>query len=169
MLRFLFPYKNYPTSVNLMLLVLRLLFGVLLMWHGVVKIVNFGDIVTSFPDPLGVGSRMSLYMVIFAEVVCSMGVIVGAFYRLALIPPIFSMLIAFLVIHNHDAFAAKELALIFLVMFCLMFCMGAGSLSLDNIIASLLHKNEAEVNSVSHPVSTNRQETPLPTDDAPRQ
>ena len=41
MLRFLFPYKVYPRSVDAMLMIMRLLFGGLMMWHGMSKIDNF--------------------------------------------------------------------------------------------------------------------------------
>lgn len=176
MLRFLFPYKRYPMSVDAMLLVMRILFGGLLLWHGLVKVINFGDIVTTFPNPLGIGSRLSLYLVIFAEVACSMGVIVGAFYRLALIPLIFSMLVAFFIVHSHDGFAMKELALIFLIMLVVMFLMGAGAYSLDNITASLLNRNEAdklsEIQSARPEKGTaneSRQGIQPPTDGEPRQ
>ena len=78
---------------------------------------NFESLVATFPNPLGLGSRFSLYMIIFVEVFCSVGVIFGAFYRLALIPMIFSMCVAFVVVHRGQPFAAKELAFIYLVVF----------------------------------------------------
>ena len=107
MLRFLFPYKVYPKSVSLMLLCLRVLFGGLMMWHGILKIENFVSLVDNFPNPIGLGSRFSLYLAIFAEVICSAAVIVGAFYRLALIPLICTMGVAMIIVHNGQSFAAK--------------------------------------------------------------
>ena len=145
MLRFLFPYKVYPKSVSLMLLCLRVLFGGLMMWHGILKIENFVSLVDNFPNPIGLGSRFSLYLAIFAEVICSAAVIVGAFYRLALIPLICTMGVAMIIVHNGQSFAAKELALIFMSMFVLMFCMGAGEYSLDNIIAKRLYENRLAI------------------------
>ncbi|MBR2015285.1 MAG: DoxX family protein, partial [Alistipes sp.] len=58
------------------------------------------------------------------------------------IPSIFSMLIAFFVVHSGEGFAAKELALIYLVMFLILFRMGAGSYSLDNVIARRMYVAE---------------------------
>ncbi len=179
MLRFLFPYKVYPKSVSLMLLCLRVLFGGLMMWHGILKIENFVSLVDNFPNPIGLGSRFSLYLAIFAEVICSAAVIVGAFYRLALIPLICTMGVAMIMVHNGQSFAAKELALIFLVMYILLFLMGAGRYSLDNMISVQMHDG-ATCTDINHDCSSEHkssetdatphlQDSGLPTDDVPRQ
>ena len=68
-----------------------MIFGGLLFSHGIAKWSNFDTMSTMFPDPLGIGSSASLSLAIFGEVICSLGFIVGAFYRLALIPMIFTM------------------------------------------------------------------------------
>ena len=81
-----------------------MIFGGLLFSHGIAKWSNFDTMSTMFPDPLGIGSSASLSLAIFGEVICSLGFIVGAFYRLALIPMIFTMCIAFFVIHGADPF-----------------------------------------------------------------
>jgi putative oxidoreductase len=47
---------------------------------------------------------------------------------------IFTMCIAFFVIHSSDAFAAKELALIYLIIFVLLFIAGPGRFSVDAMI-----------------------------------
>lgn len=135
---FLFPLKLYPRSVSVMLLVLRLLFGVLLLWHGMNKIAQVETVAESFPNPLGLGHKLSFYLVVFAEVICSAAVIMGAFYRLALIPIIFAMAVAFFVVHHGQPLVAKELALIYMVVFVVLYFMGAGAYSLDNIIAKRL-------------------------------
>ena len=124
------------------LLALRILFGVLLLSHGVQKWMNFSAMSGSFPDPLGVGSTLSLGLAIFGEVFCSVGFIFGAFYRLALIPMIFTMGMAFFVIHANDPFAIKELAFIYLVVFILMYITGPGKFSIDHIISSAVSKKK---------------------------
>ena len=144
LMSFLFPYQPLPMRDNLALLALRLLFGGLLMWHGVSKVAGLGG-AASFPDPIGLGSTLSLYLVVFAEVACGAAVIVGAFFRLAIIPILVTMCVALFVVHRGQAFAAKELALIYLVVYALMFCTGAGELSLDNIIAKRLYKNRLAI------------------------
>lgn len=179
MLRFLFPYRVYPRSVDAMLLALRLLFGGLMVWHGVSKIENFTSLVANFPNPIGLGSRLSLYLAIFSEVICSVAVIVGAFYRLALIPLIFTMGVAMIVVHNGQSFAAKELALIFLVIFVLLFLMGAGRYSLDNMISVQIHDvgtctekgNGCAASGVAMVADSTprQQDSAPPTDDVPHQ
>lgn len=144
-LSLLFPYKNYSVSMSVLVLVLRLLFGGLMLWHGVSKIENFEELVVGFPNPLGLGHRLSLCLVIFAEVFCSVAVIVGAFFRLALLPLIFSMCVAMFIVHNGQSFAAKELAVIFLVIFVVLIFVGAGRFSLDNIIAARLYKERTAI------------------------
>lgn len=65
--KFLFPSKPDSTAMSLLLLALRILFGILLMSHGVQKWANFDAMSESFPDPLGVGSQMSLILAILAN------------------------------------------------------------------------------------------------------
>lgn len=84
-----------------------MLFGVLLLSHGIAKVNDFAALSEVFPDPLGLGSRISLTLAIFGELFCSVGFIVGAFYRLALIPMIFTMCVALFVVHGDDPFAVK--------------------------------------------------------------
>ena len=136
--KFLFPSKPEGTAMSLLLLGLRILFGVLLMSHGVQKWANYDALSGSFPDPLGIGSQLSLILAIFGEMVCSMAFIFGFLYLLAMIPMIFTMCIAFFVVHGNDPFAVKELAFIYLVVFILLYIAGPGKFSLDHFIAKAL-------------------------------
>ena len=56
----------------------------------------------------------------------------------AMIPMIFTMCIAFFVVHGSDPFAVKELAFIYLVVFILLYIAGPGKFSLDHFIAKAL-------------------------------
>ena len=103
--KFLFPSKPDGTAMSLLILALRILFGILLMSHGVQKWANYDVMSGSFPDPLGIGSQLSLVLAIFGEMVCSMAFIFGFLYRLAMLPMIFTMCIAFFVVHGSDPFA----------------------------------------------------------------
>ncbi|MDH6313398.1 putative oxidoreductase [Parabacteroides sp. PFB2-10] len=134
-LRFLFPLKPDNKEYSLFLLVFRILFGVLLMTHGIQKWMNFSELSQVFPDPLGVGSPVSLGLAIFGEVACSIAFILGAFYRLAVIPMLFTMMIAFFVIHGGDPFAAKELAFVYMIVYVILFMAGPGRYALDRVIA----------------------------------
>ena len=136
--KFLFPSKPDGTAMSLLILALRILFGILLMSHGVQKWANYDVMSGSFPDPLGIGSQLSLVLAIFGEMVCSMAFIFGFLYRLAMLPMIFTMCIAFFVVHGSDPFAVKELAFIYLVVFILLYIAGPGKFSLDHFIAKAL-------------------------------
>lgn len=138
--RFLFPSKPDDTAISLLLLALRILFGMLLLSHGIQKWTNYENMSATFPDPLGVGSSVSLGLAIFGELACSIGFIFGALYRLAMIPMIFTMCVAFFVVHGNDPFAAKELAFVYLVVFVLMYITGPGKFSLDRFISIPLSK-----------------------------
>lgn len=141
-LKFLFPIKPDSTNVSLFLLALRILFGGLLLMHGLQKLNNFESLSSSFPDPLGVGSNISLGLAVFGEVVCSLGCIFGALYRLALIPMIFTMCMAFFVIHQGDPFTAKELAFVYLIVLILMYIAGPGRYALDRFVSVPLSKKK---------------------------
>lgn len=134
--------KPDGTAFSLLLLAFRLLFGVLLLSHGMQKWANFDSLSVLFPDPLGVGHSISLGLAIFAELACSIGFIFGALYRLVLIPMIFTMGMAFFVIHGNDPFSLRELSLVYMVVFVLMFLTGPGKFSLDRLIAVPLSRKK---------------------------
>lgn len=135
---FLFPTKSNTTKVSLLLLAVRIIFGILLMNHGIQKWTNFQELLAVFPDPLGVGSPLSLGLAIFGELACSMAFIIGFLYRLAMIPMVFTMAVAFFVIHGNDPFATKELAFVYLVVFILMYIIGPGKFAVDRWIGKAL-------------------------------
>lgn len=132
--KFLFPkYDN--SKLSALLLCARIAFGLLLLSHGMQKLMNFHTLAATFPNPLGIGSEFSLILAIFAEVFCSIGFIVGFLYRLAMIPMIFTMFMAYFVIHGQDPFAVKELAFLYLIVFIFMYITGPGSFALDYFFA----------------------------------
>lgn len=141
---FLFPTKPNTAKISLLLLAVRIIFGILLMNHGIQKWSNFQELSTAFPDPIGLGSPFSLGLAIFAELICSMAFIIGFLYRLALVPMIVTMIVAFLVIHTNDVFAVKELAFVYLVVFVLMYITGPGRFSIDYIIGNELRRRKAK-------------------------
>lgn len=141
---FLFPLRPDGKAYSLLLLAFRLLFGLLLMAHGMQKLMDYSALSSVFPDPFGIGSKISLILAIFAELICSIGFVLGAFYRLALIPMTFTMATAMFVIHGHDSFAIKELPFIYLAVFIIMYIAGAGRYSLDRFIALALEKEKKE-------------------------
>lgn len=84
-----------------------------------------------FADPLGIGELPSLILTIFAELVCSMLVIVGFKTRLAAIPLIVTMLVAALVVHINDPFSKMELPLLYAAVYSALAISGSGKFSVD--------------------------------------
>ena len=102
--------------------------------HGWSKFVHYAEQSQKFSDPLGVGSQVSLLLVIFAELFCSFLLLLGLFTRLALVPLVISMGIAVFVIHAGDPMSDKEHALLFFVPYVAMFFTGPGSYSVDRLL-----------------------------------
>ena len=113
----------------------------MLIFHGYPKLVNFSTYATSFPDPLGIGSAASLALVVFAEFFCSLLIILGTATRLACIPLIITMMVAFFVIHSSDPFSVKELSFLYLIIFTFLLFSGSGAYSLK--ISQFFKKNKS--------------------------
>lgn len=121
-------------SMSIVSLVLRLLVGGAMLTHGIPKLMSYATLSHNFPDPIGIGSQASLILDIGAEVGCSLLLIVGLFTRLAMLPLMFSMIVAIFLVHGPDTFAAKELAVLYMTIYIALFATGAGSLSVDRLI-----------------------------------
>lgn len=127
------PKLPSSNTVSLLTLWTRIIIGMLFLNHGIEKWMNFSSLTETFPDPLWLGSTISLILVIFAEVFCAFAFIFGIFFRIALIPMIISMSVAFFVVHSGMPLASKELALLYLVIFVACFISGPGRYSVDHI------------------------------------
>lgn len=66
-LNFLFPGEPRDSRSSWLLLAARVVFGLLLMSHGIAKLQNFEALSATFPDPLGVGSRVSLVLAVLGR------------------------------------------------------------------------------------------------------
>jgi len=120
---------------NLGLLLLRLGVGSMMLGsHGWGKLTSFASKADGFPDPLGLGSPLSLALVVFAEVVCPLLLIAGLATRVAAIPLLVTMLVAAFVIHGDDPFAKKEFALLYALPCLTLVLTGAGAYSVDAVL-----------------------------------
>ena len=126
--------KNKETLVSTGLLLLRVSFGCFMLVHGWQKFAGFSEIADKFPDPIGMGNRLSLTMAIAAEVGCSLLLIVGFGTRLAAIPLAFTMIIAMFVVHGSDPWKTKELAACYLAVYATLMLTGAGRFSIDHCV-----------------------------------
>ena len=123
-----------PRSSDWILLALRVVFGTFLLVHGIQKIMDYGTLSSTFPDPIGLGSRISLQLAIFAEFLCSLGVITGFLFRLSLIPVMFTMCVAAFVVLGGAPWGQRELPVSYLMVFAIMFISGPGRISLDALV-----------------------------------
>lgn len=126
--------SEQPISTDLGLLLLRLIAGGAMLTHGFskfLKVLN-GDL--QFGDPVGLGQEVSLLLVVFAEFICSILLIIGLGTRLALIPLIITMAVAFFVVHGADEFGAREMPFLYLGIYISIFFTGPGKYAADRIL-----------------------------------
>lgn len=119
-------------SFNIALLLLRAAAGILLFIdHGIPHIMRFNTLQNSFFDPIGIGHRWSLLLLIFAEVFCSLFIVLGLFTRLAAIPVVIAMAVAVFLFHKGQPLKEMEPAVIFMCMYLVILFTGPGRYSVD--------------------------------------
>src|SRR5690554_1852551 len=123
------------TQLDVALLALRIGIAAMMLVHGLPKLQMLlsGD-VSQFPSVLGLGSGLSLTLATMAEVLCSILILVGLGTRLASIPLLITMLVAVLIVHAADPFAAQELGLLYLMGYVVLLLLGGGRFSLDALL-----------------------------------
>lgn len=132
----LFNKSHAPINLDAGILIVRVAISVLMLMHGVPKLMKFfADEPVAFTSFLGMGPGFSLALAVFAEVACSIFLILGFATRLVLIPLITTMSVAVLHIHAEDPFAVKEKAVIFLLTYIFLYFTGSGKYSLDRILS----------------------------------
>lgn len=143
---FLFPQHFRGKGVSFFILVLRVFFGVLFFLHGLDKMMNFSALSETYPSVLGFGSYMTLMVTIFCEFCCSLFLIAGLLIRIMMLPMIVAMGVAFFDI--HDALLPEgELALIYLIVFLILYFVGPGRYSLDYLLDRKFTKEKAQMSS----------------------
>jgi len=133
-MRKLFSSKYSAGAFNAAMLFLRLAFGILMMNHGYQKLLHFADKQHSFMNFLGMGSTLSLALVIFAEFFCALFIMLGLFTRLAAIPLIIATCVMIFKVHNGDVFGDGETTALYLTGFLVLLLVGPGRVSVDSMI-----------------------------------
>lgn len=132
-------------TLALALLILRVAIGAMMLMHGLGKLTMlFGNDALSFPDPLGIGVTTSLALAVFAEVFCSVFLILGIATRISAVSLIVTMLIAAFLVHGNDGFAAQELAFLYLLIYLVIAIVGAGKYSIDNWLSEKINKKVSQ-------------------------
>jgi len=119
------------TSFNIAVLIIRATFGLLLLInHGIDKLKHFAEKQSSFPDPLHIGHMPTLMLVLFAEVFCTVFIVLGLFTRIMAIPVVINFaVIVFLVGKSYDVH--HESGILFFAAFLSVLLMGPGKYSID--------------------------------------
>ena len=143
---FLFPQYCRERIVSLLILALRVFFGVLFFSHGLDKMINFNELSYTYPSVFGFGSYMTLMVSIFAEFACSLFLISGLIVRITVLPMIAAMAVAFFDIHD-GMMPEGELSLIYLILFCILYVTGPGRYSLEYLI-DMRHQKEKKTDEI---------------------
>ena len=133
-MRKLLSTKYSAGAFSAAMLILRLGVGILMMMHGFDKLIHFGELQHKFMNFLGIGSTMSLALVVFAEFFCSLFLILGLFTRLAAIPLIIATCVMVFKAHNGDVFGDGETAALYLTAYLVLLFVGPGRVSVDSMI-----------------------------------
>ena len=111
--------------------ILRLSFGGLMLSHGWGKFNKLlaGDF--RFPDPIGLGTEISLFLAVVGEFICPILLILGWKTKWVSIPPALTMLVAAFIFHADDPWGKKEFPLLYFFGYLAIFLLGSGKYSLD--------------------------------------
>ncbi len=123
-----------PLNTNLALLLLRLWLGFsLFIRHGIEKFSHFSTMKQHFPDPLHVGTGLSLSFALVSDGICSVLVMAGLFSRIATLVIVLNLLVVFVTLH-HLTFGEDHAELVYLYLggFLALLAAGPGKFSLDH-------------------------------------
>lgn len=121
--------------MNVTIMLVRICIGAFMLTHGIPKFARFfADDPISFIDPFGIGEATTLAVVVFAEVFCSIFIMLGFFTRVAAIPLIINMAVITFLVHAGEAFSDKELPLMYLVAYIIILATGSGKFSIDHYL-----------------------------------
>ncbi|MDA3881124.1 MAG: DoxX family protein [Prolixibacteraceae bacterium] len=131
----LLSVNNAPVSTDFALLLIRVGFGVLMLTHGIPKFgMLFSGEPVQFLPLFGLSATASMALAATAEVGGSLLLILGLGTRIAVIPLIFTMLVAVFVAHASDPLAVKEPAIHFLIAYFALLFAGSGRYSVDKLL-----------------------------------
>lgn len=124
--------NNTTPGTDLALLLARFGISTLILTHGIPKLLSLlsGEPI-QFASVMGMSAAVSLCLAIFAEVVCSVFILVGFGTRFAAIPLIITMAVAVFTFHAADPFKVQEMALLYMLAFVVLLFAGSGKYSLD--------------------------------------
>jgi putative oxidoreductase len=167
---------RHDIATSIGLLILRLGIGGYMLSHGVGKLdLLLAGQFEAIGDPIGLGSTLSLVLLVLAEFLCALLVMVGLATRFAAAPIVFAMAVAAFVTHGGDPWTmegtvrvsatgevslgfSKQPALMFLIPFLALVFTGAGRFSFDALIRPRLRpRAKHETVEEAFPVNTHEE------------
>lgn len=125
---------NYSAGAfNVSMLLMRLVFGILMMTNGYDKLIGFSGMKNDFMNFMGMGSTTSLILVVFAEFFCALFLVLGLFTRLSAIPLVICMGVALFKAHNMDILGDGSNATLYLGAYLTILLLGPGKFSVDGL------------------------------------
>jgi len=129
-------------NIDFGLLLIRLIIGLLMAFYGYEKLIHFNEMASSDfwtkqVSFLGMPSTISLGLTVFAELICSLLLIVGLFSRVSLFFLLFCMAWIFLVVFpfsigdKGDNGYQFNVAFVYFAIYFGLFFTGPGKYSLD--------------------------------------
>ena len=137
----IFSTTYNPLQLDLLIFFARIMIACLMMTHGLPKMSKMLAGNFEFADPIGLGEKTSLIIVVLSEVGCSVLLILGLASRIALFGLIFTMFVIVFVTHASDSIGEKETPVLYLLTFVMLFVSGPGKFSLDYLISRKIDKN----------------------------
>lgn len=132
-----------PINLDLGLLLIRIIIGLLMAFYGYEKLIHFETMATSDfwaknVNFLGFTGKIPLALTVFAELLCSILLIIGLLSRLALIPLLICMgfiivaIMQFSVLNSGDNGYEFNTAFVYFIIYLALFFTGPGKYSLDS-------------------------------------
>ncbi|HEY9343517.1 MAG TPA: DoxX family protein [Hanamia sp.] len=130
----LLSVNHVPGNINVALLIGRISIAAFMWTHGLPKMDKFAETPVRFMEVLGMSHLVSLSLTVFAEVICSLFILLGFATRLAVIPLLITMLVAVFYVHGNDPFGKQEMGLLYILTYVMLLIMGSGKYSIDNLL-----------------------------------
>jgi putative oxidoreductase len=144
-MRALLSTKTNEHAVHFSLLLLRILIAVVMGFYGFEKLKTFQEMANSdFWNKdinfLGLGGKVSLALTIFAELFCSIFLLLGLFTRYSLVPLLICMGYIVVVLDKYKIVTSGEHgfelnhAFTYFVIYLCLFLTGPGKWSMDKLL-----------------------------------
>lgn len=123
-------------AFNLAMLSLRLVLGLIMLFaNGLDKLQNFSKLQGDFYNFMHLGPKTSLILVIFAELFCSVFVVLGLFTRFSVIPLVIAMAVVIFGYNAGKPWGESQTAFAYLAGYFTLLLCGPGKISIDGMIS----------------------------------